>query len=118
MKLKQELQQLSHKLDKLRRKLAAAEQRRDQPIIQQAQHEIETISKHIDSMKSQSNQQLSSKASQITALAFNRELTKAEQADMGKLKKSVRGLMVVHPMTALGKEIGVKKMTGFAPKKF
>ncbi|MCZ5540122.1 DUF2810 domain-containing protein, partial [Escherichia coli] len=23
-------------------------------------------------------------------------------ADMGKLKKSVRGLVVVHPMTALG----------------
>lgn len=33
---------------------------------------------------------------------------------MGKLKKSVRGLVVVHPMTALGREMGLKEMTGFA----
>ncbi|SQB40511.1 Protein of uncharacterised function (DUF2810) [Citrobacter koseri] len=32
---------------------------------------------------------------------------------MGKLKKSVRGLVVVHPMTALGREMGLKEMTGF-----
>ncbi len=27
---------------------------------------------------------------------------------MGKLKKSVRGLVVVHPMTALGREMGLR----------
>lgn len=27
---------------------------------------------------------------------------------MGKLKKSVRGLVVVHPMTALGREMGLQ----------
>jgi ribosome-associated protein len=37
---------------------------------------------------------------------------------MGKLKKSVRGLIVVHPLTALGRELTVEKVTGFAPKKF
>ena len=31
---------------------------------------------------------------------------------MGKLKKSVRGT-VVHPMTELGREMGLKEMTGF-----
>ena len=51
-------------------------------------------------------------------MAFNRELTKAEQADMGKLKKSVRGLVVVHPLTALGRELAIEKVTGFASKKF
>ena len=37
---------------------------------------------------------------------------------MGALKKSVRGPVVVHPMTALGKEMGLKEMTGYAPKPF
>lgn len=32
---------------------------------------------------------------------------------MGKLKKSVRGTVVVHPMTELGREMGLKEMTGF-----
>jgi ribosome-associated protein len=45
-------------------------------------------------------------------------LTKAEQADMGKLNKSVKGLVVVHPLTALGREMGIKDVTGFAPAKF
>jgi ribosome-associated protein len=41
-----------------------------------------------------------------------------EQADMGKLKKSVRGLVVVHPMTELGREMGLKEMTGFCKTAF
>ena len=49
---------------------------------------------------------------------FRRAITKKEQADMGKLKKSVRGLVVVHPMTALGREMGLKEMTGFARSEF
>ncbi|BFO07527.1 hypothetical protein GGER_00370 [Serratia rubidaea] len=35
---------------------------------------------------------------------------------MGALKKSVRGLVVVHPMTALGREMGLKAVTGYAKK--
>jgi ribosome-associated protein len=58
------------------------------------------------------------KGADVKSLAFNRVLTKAEQADMGKLKKSVKGLVVVHPMTALGREMGIKEVTGFAPKAF
>ena len=40
------------------------------------------------------------------------------EADMGKLKKSVRGLVVVHPMTALGREMGLQEMTGFSKTAF
>ena len=35
-----------------------------------------------------------------------------------KLKKSVRGLVVVHPMTALGREMGLQEMTGFSKTAF
>jgi ribosome-associated protein len=30
----------------------------------------------------------------------------------------VRGIIVVHPMTALGREMGLKEMTGFAKTDF
>ncbi len=118
MNLKQELQQLNVKLDKCRRKLAAAEKRYDQEIVTQAQREIATITKLIADMKGTQNRQISDKGAKIQALPFNRALTKAEQSDMGKLKKSVRGLVVVHPLTALGREIGISEVTGFAPKAF
>ncbi len=35
---------------------------------------------------------------------------------MGKLKKSVKGLVIVHPMTKIGKELRIEVMTGYAPK--
>ena len=57
-------------------------------------------------------------AQKLTKLPFRRTITKKEQADMGKLKKSVRGLIVVHPMTELGREMGLKEMTGFAKSEF
>jgi len=37
---------------------------------------------------------------------------------MGTLKKTVRGIVVVHPMTALGREMGLKVVTGYAKKAF
>ena len=51
-------------------------------------------------------------------MPFSREITKAEQADIGKLKKRVRGLVIVHPLTKVGKELRLDVMTGFAPKEF
>ncbi|WP_219012008.1 YibL family ribosome-associated protein [Shewanella algae] len=118
MNLKQELQQLNDKLDQYRRKLAAAEQRGDGPIIVQFQREIAAVNKRIAAIKGQQSRQLGKQGQSIRDLPFSRELTKAEQADMGKLKKSVRGLVVVHPMTALGREMGITAVTGFAPKAF
>lgn len=34
------------------------------------------------------------------------------------MKKAVRGIVVVHPMTALGREMGLKEVTGYAKKAF
>ncbi|GAA3933569.1 YibL family ribosome-associated protein [Litoribacillus peritrichatus] len=118
MNLNKELQQLQHKLDKLRNKLVAAEKRDDPSVVQRFQKEISVTLKKVESIKGQKSRQVSSKSDTIKAMPFHRELTKTEQADMGKLKKSVRGLVVVHPMTALGKEMGITKMTGYAPKEF
>ncbi len=50
-------------------------------------------------------------------MPFSREITKAEQADMGKLKKSVKGLVVVRNDEDWGKELRSEVMTGYAPKK-
>lgn len=118
MNLKQELQQLNNKLDKSRRKLEAAKQREDKPIIIQFEREIAALTKKIAKTKGQQTFQTSQKGKEVKGLTFKRVLTKAEQADMGKLKKSVKGLVVVHPMTALGREMGIKEVTGFAPKQF
>lgn len=118
MNTKQELQHLTSKLDKSSRKLAAAKERGDQTMVLQFQTEIEALTKAIANAKNQNDREVSGKSNDIKALAFNRELTKKEQADMGKLKKSVRGLVVVHPLTAIGRELTIEKVTGFAPKKF
>ncbi|UCX04348.1 YibL family ribosome-associated protein [Shewanella glacialimarina] len=118
MNLKQELQTLNGKLDTFRRKLAAAEQRGDAAIILQFKKEITAMTKRIANVKGQQTRQLNKEGSEVKGLTFKRELTKAEQADMGQLKKSVKGLVVVHPMTALGREMGIKTVTGFAPSEF
>lgn len=118
MNLKQELQQLNNRLDQCQRKLAAAEERNDTAIIAQFRTEITNTKRKIGSLKGEQNQQVNGKVQDVKTLAFNRALTKSEQADMGKLKKSIRGLVVVHPMTALGREIGVTVVTGFAPSQF
>lgn len=118
MNLKKEIQDLNNKLDKTRRKLAAAQGRHDQQMVGQTRLEIAALSKQIDSVKNAQANQVGGKSAKIKAMAFNRAITKAEQADMGKLKKAVRGLVVVHPLTALGRELGVTEVTGFAPKAF
>lgn len=118
MNLNQQLQQINNKLDKCRRKLAAAHQRFDKPVQLQMAQQIEGLEKQIAAAKLQQGRELGSKGEQLKALEFSRALSKSEQADMGKLKKTVRGLVVVHPMTALGREMGVSVVTGFAPKPF
>ncbi|MCL1044359.1 YibL family ribosome-associated protein [Shewanella sp. 1_MG-2023] len=118
MNLKEELQALNDKAEKFRRKLAAAEAREDKVIIMQFKKEIATVTKRIASLKNQQSRQLNKQGQEVKGLKFNRALTKAEQADMGKLKKSVKGLVVVHPMTAMGREMNITVVTGFAPAKF
>ncbi|MFT7559190.1 MAG: ribosome-associated protein [Flavobacteriales bacterium] len=118
MGLKQELQELHKKLEKARRKFDGAKLRKDYAVAAEADKQIQAFEKQLASLNTQKSSSLSGQATEIKALAFSRVLTKAEQADMGKLKKAVRGLVTVHPMTALGREMGVEKMTGFAPKEF
>ncbi len=118
MNLKQELQKLNHRLDKAQGKLAAAEKRGDVELAAQGKIAIDTINSKITKLKGQQEKQVRGKGQGIQALSFNRPISKAEQADMGKLKKSVRGLVVVHPMTKLGREMGIEVVTGFAPAKF
>ncbi|EDQ00150.1 YibL family ribosome-associated protein [Shewanella benthica] len=118
MNLKEELHGLNDKLEQFRRKFAAAEKRGDKGIMLQFRQEINAVNKRIASAKTQQTRELSKEGGSVVSLKFKRPLTKAEQADMGKLKKSVRGLVVVHPMTALGREMGIKVVTGFAPKEF
>lgn len=118
MNLKQELQQLNNRLDAIRRKLDAAHERGDMAMIDKFSEESQALKKRIESVKKTQTRQLGKQGNKVSSLAFKRPLTKEEQADMGKLKKSVRGLVVVHPMTALGREMGIKEVTGFAPKKF
>ncbi|WP_434362219.1 YibL family ribosome-associated protein [Parasalinivibrio latis] len=118
MNLNTELQQLNNRLDRLRRKLSAAISRNDDAIADEARKEIEAQVKRINAVKSQRERQVFKKTSDLSSLKFKRALTKAEQADLGKLKKSVKGLVVVHPLTALGRQMGLKEVTGFAPKAF
>lgn len=118
MNIKNKLQKLNNHIDVCKNKLSSARKRNDQEKIAYFQGELNKAKANMTSLKRQQTDQNSSKGSSIKSLAFNRPLTKAEQADMGKLKKSVRGLIVVHPMTAVGREIGVAVVTGFAPEKF
>ncbi len=118
MNLKQELQNLNNRLDKQRTRFSAAEDRGDADAATRLSKDIEKLKQKADSLKDQLSKNMSNKGQSIKALKFSRPITKAEQSDMGKLKKSVRGLVVVHPMTALGKEMGVDLMTGYAPVEF
>ena len=118
MNISQQIQKLNDRLDKYKNKFASAEQRNDRQMMAQFKHELDKATKKIASLKNQQKRQVGSDGGSIKTMAFNRVLTKAEQADMGKLKKSVRGLVVVHPLTALGKEMGVEAVTGFAPVEF
>jgi ribosome-associated protein len=118
MSIKQEIQNDNNRLDHCQRQLSIAKVTKNAESMAALTTEIKELTARIENNKKQHKTQLSDKAQNIVKLAFNRPLLKEEQADLGKLKKSVRGLVVVHPMTALGKEIGVTVITGYAPKKF
>ena len=118
MSVKEELQKIHNRLDRCKHRLDAAQKRDDQPVVKQFLHEIQTLEKKVAKLNGKKQFETGNKGTEVRNLEFKRAITKAEQADMGKLKKSVRGLVVIHPMTALGKELGLKEMTGFAPQAF
>ncbi len=118
MTVKQQLQRLNNQLDKARHRLAAAQKNDNKIDAIRINKEMATITKQLSELKGQQTQQISSKGEKLKRLSFNRVLSKVEQADMGKLKKRVKGLVVVHPLTALGREMAITEVTGFAPAKF
>jgi len=118
MNLNQDIQLINNKIDLFRRKLEAAKLRDDQKSVLHFKKELSTLNRKIASIKGMQTAQNNSKADALKELGFHRVLTKAEQADMGKFKKTVKGLVVVHPLTALGREMGISAVTGYAPAKF
>ena len=118
MSIKNDIQNTSNKLYNAQQKLDAAEKRRDTAMVDKFTTDIAVLEKQLASLKQQTARQKVEKGSAIKALPFSRPLTKAEQADMGSLKKKVRGLVVVHPMTALGRDMGISVVTGYAKSEF
>ncbi|ELY2860459.1 YibL family ribosome-associated protein [Cronobacter sakazakii] len=115
---KAEIKRLSDRLDALCHQQAAVSLTEAADKYAELEQEIATLEAEIARLKDVRTDKLSKEAQKLMAMPFKRAITKKEQADMGKLKKSVRGLVVVHPMTALGREMGLKEMTGFAKSEF
>jgi len=115
---KNEIKRLSDLLDALNHKDPLVIQQGNPDLIAQHMKEKEKIAAEITRLKGVVVAKLSKQAQELTKLPFSREITKKEQADMGTLKKTVRGIIVVHPMTALGREMGLKVVTGYAKKSF
>ncbi|MDF1896212.1 YibL family ribosome-associated protein [Rahnella contaminans] len=114
---KAEIKRLSDMLDALNHKDASVIQAGNAELIDKHEEEKEKLAAEIARLKEVRAKKLSTEAQKLEKL-FSREITKKEQADMGTLKKTVRGIVVVHPMTALGREMGLKVVTGFAKKEF
>ncbi|EIC85612.1 YibL family ribosome-associated protein [Serratia sp. M24T3] len=116
-KEKAEIKRLSDMLDALNHKDATVIQQGVTEQIDEHMKEKEKLAAEIERLRGVREVKLSAEAQKLTKL-FSREITKKEQADMGSFKKAVRGVIVVHPMTALGREMGLKAVTGFAKKAF
>ncbi|MBU6518689.1 YibL family ribosome-associated protein [Pantoea sp. B270] len=115
---KAEIKRFSDQLDALNRKEPQLLEAGDAEKLGALLKEKETLVQEIERLRNVREEKLSKEAQQLKKLPFSREITKKEQANMGALKKSVRGLVVVHPMTALGREMGLKVMTGYAKQPF
>lgn len=118
---KAKIKLLSDRLDLIRHKMAnislpdEAEKAEKYVEFEKEKVELET---EIARLKAVRNNKLSKEAQKLEDMPFKRLITKKEQADIGKLKKTVRGLIIVHPMTALGREMELDGMTGFSKTDF
>lgn len=116
--VKAEIKALSDQLDSLNHKsqplLAAGDVEKLGEVLKEKQRLEDEIAR----LREVHDATLSKEAQNLQKLPFSRPITKKEQADMGALKKKVRGIIVVHPMTALGREMGLEQVTGFARQTF
>ena len=115
---KAEIKRLSDRLDAIRHEMPELHLINDAEKYAEMEKEKAKLEIEIVRLQAVRNQKLSKEAQKLVKMGFSRPITKKEQADMGKLKKSVRGLVVVHPMTELGREMGLKEMTGFCKTAF
>ena len=115
---KNEIKRLSDRLDAIRHQRAELSLVDAAEKYAELEKEKTTLETEIARLRDQYSQKLSKEAQKLTQMRYSRPITKKEQADLGKLKKSVRGIVVVHPMTALGREMGLDAMTGFANTEF
>lgn len=116
--VKNEIKRLSDRLDAIRHQQAELSLVDAAEKYAELEKEKTTLETEIARLRDQYSQKLSKEAQKLTQMRYSRPITKKEQADLGKLKKSVRGIVVVHPMTALGREMGLDAMTGFANTEF
>ena len=114
---KNEIKRLSDRLDAIRHQQADLSLVEAADKYAELEKEKATLEAEIARLREVHSQKLSKEAQKLMKMPFQRNYKK-EQADMGKLKKSVRGLVVVHPMTALGREMGLQEMTGFSKTAF
>ena len=119
MKQKEEIKLLSDKLDKLNRKEEALLASNDVELIAAHKAEKDALFTEITRLRGEVEVVLSSKAQKLMNMPFKRAITKKEQSDMGAFKKSLKTKVeIIHPMTALGREMKLKDVTGFAVKAF
>ena len=116
--VQQEIKTLSDKLDALKHKEHGLLITGDSEQLGELLKEKDKLAAEIERLRGVRADKLSKEAQKLQKMPFSRAITKKEQANMGALKKSVRGLIVVHPTTALGREMGLKEMTGFARTEF
>ncbi|EPL6454706.1 MULTISPECIES: YibL family ribosome-associated protein [Providencia] len=115
---KAQIKLLSDRLDLIRHQMASMQLSNEAEKYAELEKEKATLETEIVRLKAIQNKKLSKEAQKLLEMPFKRPITKKEQADLGKLKKSVRGLVVVHPMTALGREMELDEMTGFCKSDF
>lgn len=88
---KNEIKRLSDRLDAIRHQQAELSLVEAADKYAELEKEKATLETEIERLRSVQSQKLSKEAQKLMSLPFRRAITKKEQADMGKLKKSVRG---------------------------
>ncbi|UJL40487.1 YibL family ribosome-associated protein [Salmonella enterica subsp. enterica serovar Kentucky] len=111
------MKRLSDRLDAIRHQQAGLSLVESADKYAELEKEKETLEAEIIRLRQVHSQKLSKEAQKLMNLPFRRAITKKSRPIWAN-SKSVRGLIVVHPMTALGREMGLKEMTGFNKTEF
>lgn len=116
-KSKNEIKRLSDRLDAIRHQQADLSLVEAADKYAELEKEKATLEAEIARLREVHSQKLSKEAQKLMKMPFQRAITKKSKLIWANWK-SVRGLVVVHPMTALGREMGLQEMTGFSKTAF